>query len=396
MSTTYPLPTLAATISSTGITAPSYNDILLSLQASFRSIYGSDAYLEADSQDGQLLAVFARAINDANMATISVYNAYSPQTAQGVALSNQVKMNGIARLVASASQVNVTITGTVGTVIANGVVKDTNQNLWNLPASVTIPNAGAITVTATSQVLGAIAAGVNTVNSIMTPILGWQSVTNPTAASPGNPVETDAALRQRQKTSVALPSLTVLAGIVGAVESVAGVSLVQAYENDTGATDANGLPPHSIALVVQGGDSEDIARAILAKKTPGAYTHGTTSQSILDPVGIPQIIRYFVPTLKPVVATITIRPINNYTTVVGGEIKAAVSSYIAGLGIGQDVMLSRLYLPAQLNGAPDSMTYEVVGITMAISPNPQTSADLVIAFNELATCSATDVAIVTV
>jgi hypothetical protein len=82
--------------------------------------------------------------------------------------------------------------------------------------------------------------------------------------------------------------------------------------------------------------------------------------------------------------------------VVGGEIKAAVSSYIAGLGIGQDVMLSRLYLPAQLNGAPDSMTYEVVGITMAISPNPQTSADLVIAFNELATCSATDVAIVTV
>jgi uncharacterized phage protein gp47/JayE len=392
----YPLATLAATITSTGITAPSYNDILLSLQASFRSIYGSDAYLEADSQDGQLLAVFARAVNDANQATISVYNAYSPQTAQGVALSNQVKMNGIARLVASASQVNVTISGTVGTVITNGVVRDGNQNLWNLPASVTIPISGAITVTATAQVLGAIAAGAGTVTNIMTPILGWQSVTNPSAASPGNPVETDAALRQRQKTSVALPSLTVLAGIVGAVESVAGVSLVAAYENDTGATDFNGLPPHSIALVVQGGDSLEIATAILNKKTPGAYTHGTTSVSITDPVGAPQTIRYFVPTPKAVDITVTIHPINNYTTVIGDEIKAAVAAYVNGLGIGQDVMLSRLYLPAQLNGAPNSLTYEVVGITTAIQPAAETAADLLIDFNAIATCLAADVTIVTV
>lgn len=171
---------------------------------------------------------------------------------------------------------------------------------------------------------------------------------------------------------------------------------MKAYENDTGATDLNGLPPHSIAMVVQGGDSEDIARAILAKKTPGAYTYGTTTQTILDPVGIPQIIRYFVPIPKAIDVTVTLRPINDYTTVIGGEVQDAVAAYINALGIGQDVMLSRLYLPAQLNGAPDSWTYEVVEIKMAIHPGAQTSADLAIAFNEIATCLSTDVTIVTV
>ena len=56
---TYPLSTLAATISATGISAPTYDEILTSLQTSFQSIYGSDAYISADSQDGQMLAVFA-------------------------------------------------------------------------------------------------------------------------------------------------------------------------------------------------------------------------------------------------------------------------------------------------------------------------------------------------
>ena len=78
---TYPLATLAAQVTSTGISAPSYNDILSSLTASFQGIYGSDAYLGPDSQDGQLLAVVAQAIYDCNQTAIAVYNQFSPQTA---------------------------------------------------------------------------------------------------------------------------------------------------------------------------------------------------------------------------------------------------------------------------------------------------------------------------
>ena len=77
----YPLPTLAATLSATGISAPAYTDILLSLQASYGTIFGTDAYIAPDSQDGQLLAVVARAISDCNDMAIAVYNSFAPSTA---------------------------------------------------------------------------------------------------------------------------------------------------------------------------------------------------------------------------------------------------------------------------------------------------------------------------
>lgn len=386
----------APTIDSNGITAPQFADILAYLQAQYRSIFGADAYLGNDSQDGQFIGVIAAAINDNNAAAVAVYNSMSPATAQGNGLSNNVKINGIARLVATNSTVDVTLVGVAGTVITNGIVGDANNNTWNLPSSVTIPTSGAITVTATAAKAGAITAAAGTVTSIKTPTAGWQTVTNASAAAVGNPVETDAALRVRQAASVALPSLTVLDGIVGAVESVTGVTIAKAYENDSGLTDANGLPAHSIALVVQGGDSTAIAQAIAAKKTPGAYTAGTTSVTVTDAGGFSNTIRFYRPTAKPISVEVKLKAINNYTSIIGDSIKAQVAAYINSLGVGDDVLIPRLYLPAQLGGAADSLTYELVWVKAAVKPGTVGTTDLTIAFNELATCAVADVSIVVV
>ncbi|MGC8170052.1 baseplate J/gp47 family protein, partial [Salmonella enterica] len=76
-----------------------------------------------------------------------------------------------------------------------------NNNIWNLPASVTIPPSGLITVTATCAAIGAVSAPAGTITTINTPTRGWQSVTNPADAVPGAEVESDAALRSRQKIS---------------------------------------------------------------------------------------------------------------------------------------------------------------------------------------------------
>ena len=179
--------TTAPTVDATGITAPSYADVLAYLKSQYQTIYGSDVYLEADSQDGQFLAIIASAINDANAVAISVYNAFSPASAQGANLSSVVKINGITRAVASLSTVDLTIVGQVGITITNGVVQDTNNVKWDLPASVTIPPAGTIVVTATCETPGAIAAVAGSVNQISTPTRGWQTVTNVSAAAPGNP-----------------------------------------------------------------------------------------------------------------------------------------------------------------------------------------------------------------
>ena len=86
-----------ATIDENGLHLPDYPTVLEDVKARFRGIYGDDLYLGPDSQDGQLCAVFALALHDAYTLAGSVYNAYSPATAQGTGLSRMVKINGLRR-----------------------------------------------------------------------------------------------------------------------------------------------------------------------------------------------------------------------------------------------------------------------------------------------------------
>ena len=146
------------TVSATGITAPSYEEILDYFKTKAKGIFGDDINLDSDTQDGQLLAIFSSAINDLNAQAIAVFNAYNPSTAVGVALDGAVKTNGISRHEASHSSVDLTIIGQAGTVITNGYALDSAGNRWNLPETVSIPLSGEVVATATADSEGAISA----------------------------------------------------------------------------------------------------------------------------------------------------------------------------------------------------------------------------------------------
>jgi len=323
---------VAPVIDASGIHAPAFSDVLQYVIAKYQGIYGADVYLGSDSQDYQfLVAAIATPINDLNASIIGAYNAFSPATAQNANLSSVVKINGLKRNTPTNSTVDQVVIGAAGTVITNGVTQDANGNKWNLPASVTIPPSGTITVTATCQTAGAVQAGIGTVNQIATPTLGWQSVTNLTAAAAGAPVETDSQLKARQAVSTALPSRTVLEGTVGAVWAVPGVTRVTPYENDTKVADANGIPGNSICLVVEGGDSTAIATAIAAKKTPGTGTFGTTTVSVTDAYGIAHPISFYRPTYDAITCAITLKALAGYTSSIGAAIQNAVAAYVNAL-----------------------------------------------------------------
>lgn len=392
----------AAYVDATGIHAPSYADIKAFLDSQFQAIYGSDIVITDDSQDGQLIGVMALAIADANNACIAVYNSFSPSTAQGVGLSSMVKINGMARHVPSNSTAALDLIGSAGTVINNGIVQDTPGNNWALPASVTIPPSGVVTVTATCQTPGAVTAPPGDIARIYTVTLGWQSASNANAAAPGAPIENDAQLRIRQTQSTAIPARSVLEGIIGAVASLPGVTAVRGYENDTNATDANTLPPHSISMVVQGGDAVQICQAILSKKTPGCYTYGSTRESVNDVYGLPHDIGFFVPTVVPIGVKITLHPLPGYSTIVGAAISQAVADYINGLLSGDDVIYSKLWLPANLcdaTGAPVGATgtYDITAMTIATPPTAAAgsyrTANIPVSIFQEATCQPSDVVI---
>lgn len=392
--------TLAVQITDAGISGPSYADILAQLRITYWGIYGSDAVLDDDSQDGQWIgAGIAQPIYDVDQAVIAAYNSFSPDKAVGAQLSSLVKINGIRRLVPTNSESPVTVSGTVGTQIINGVVGD-NAGLgttWSLPALVTIGDTGTVDVTATCQQEGDIVAGHGTLTVILTPTRGWQSVTNGVNdTTPGQPVESDAALRARQTISVALPSQAIIDGVEASVAAVNGVQRLIVYENDSDVTDGNGIPSHSISVVVSGGDIADVAKAIALKKPPGTGTYGTTSQIVFDSRGVPRTIKFYELNTVPLRMRIDIHPIpgTGYVSTTGDALKQAVVDFVNGLDIGEDSYLARLYTPANSGATGLGATYVVTAITQARDANPLAAADVVIAFNEGATLDLADVDLV--
>ncbi|EAN8092287.1 baseplate J/gp47 family protein [Salmonella enterica] len=379
---------LSATVTAEGISAPDYQTILDTLTSYFQQIYGSDAYLEPDSKDGQMVALVALAVHDANNTAIAVYNCFSPATGYGAALTSNVKINGIARKGATNSTVDLLLTGTAGTTITNGTVKDTNNVIWRLPASVVIGVDGTVTVTAICSNSGAVVALAGTITTINTPTRGWTSVTNPAAATVGAPAETDAELRIRQGQSVAIPSITPFEGVDGAIANIAGVTRHKLYENDTGKTDGNGLPPHSISAIVDGGDVTEIARTIRGNKGQGVRTWGKTSVTVPDRYGNPHIISFSRPTDVPVYGKITLKVFAGYTSQIGVQIQQAVADYINRLMIGDQVLLSRIYSPANLGvvSGGNARYYDIQELLIGKSPETVAAANINIAYDESASC----------
>lgn len=379
--------TLALQVLPTGPSAPDYADIFQELRIAAWGIFGSDADLDPDSQDGQLLAVFARAIFDANQAAIDTYNSFSPATAQGQALSSNVKINGIARLVPTNSQCVVTIVGQAGTTINNGSIGD-NLNLgtvWNLPPVVVVPIGGAIDVTATCTQPGAFAAQAHTLTSILTPTLGWQTVDNAAIATPGQPLESDATLRKRQSISVSFPASAIVEGIYAAISNLAGVGRLAIYENETDVTDGNGIPSHSISTVVEGGDVTLIANAIKSRKPPGTGTYGTTSKVVFDSKGVPLTINFFALTLVTITVNVTIKALPGYISSTGVAVRQAIVDFINTLTIGEISYLNRLFSPANLGGVGLGTTFAVTSLKQSrASDAPPAVQDVPIAFNEAA------------
>ncbi|SAU78085.1 bacteriophage protein [Klebsiella pneumoniae] len=387
---------LSATVTAEGISAPDYQTVLDTITGYFQQIYGSDAYLEPDSKDGQMVALVALAIHDANNTAISVYRSFSPATALGDALTSNVKINGITRRSATNSTVDLLLTGTVGTTITNGSVRDTNSVVWNLPATVVIGSDGTVVATATCANSGAVAAVAGSVNGINTPTRGWASVTNPLAATVGVAAETDAELRVRQSQSVALASLTPYDAVDGAIANVEGVTRHKLFENDTETTDANGLPAHSISAIVEGGDATSIANTIRSVKGQGVSTYGTTAVIVTDKYGNPYTIRFSRPIDVPVYVSITLKALTGYSSEVGDEIKAAVASYINSLAIGDSVLLSRVYSPANLGvvSGGNARYYDIMELLIGRSADDVAAANLVVAYDESASCSVDNIALV--
>lgn len=380
-------------IDDSGLHIPTYQDIMDYLEEQVRLIFGNDIYLGDDAQDYQLLSVFAAKLFDVMQLAELNYNNRSPATASGAALDTLVAINGLQRQPATASTATVTLTGTAGAVISRGAVQQVSTGyLWSLPASVTIGSDGTAEALATCQQLGPTIAVPGDLSIIATPTAGWVSVTNAAAADLGRAVETDAELRARQAQSVANPSQTIIESLQGGIASLPGVSLVKVYQNDTNETDSNGLPPHSIEAVVEGGEDYDIAYQINLRKDDGVSTNGTESETVVDTMGQSHTINFSRPTQTPIYVSMTIKPLVGYKG--SDSIKAAVAAYINALGIGEDVYAAAIMVAAmQTMTSISAPEFNITTLQLGTSASPSGTADIAIGYRAKATCTADNIVV---
>lgn len=272
-----------------GLSLQTLTEIIDQLEIDLKAIYGSDINIDPDSPDGQAINIFAQAAIDLRELIQSIYSSMDPAQASGVVLDQRVALNGIKRRAGTFSVVPVVVTvdRSVSLVgldddsttldIPAGVytVKDDAGTQFVLLASVTI-SAGANTLSFRAKDIGAVEVTVGTITTPVTVIAGVVSVNNVSGVTTqGVDEETDVQLRIRRERSLSNVASGYLDAIEGNLLDVEGVTEAVVYENSTNVTDADGIPPHSIWAIVEGGADADIANVLYAKKTAGAGFKGS-------------------------------------------------------------------------------------------------------------------------
>lgn len=370
-------------VTATGFTRTRLDERLDDLVARAKAIFGNDIDVDPESLDGQLLGIFAESISNLDQLAEDVYQSFNPQSASGLALSRLVQLNGIRRTAGAYSTIVLEVTGTEGTIIPAGSLarNPATNTQFETIANATIPSGGIVSIDARATEYGALAALAGTVTKIDTPIFGWQSVTNPLAAIPGQLEETDEQLRIRRARSTATPGLAIVDAIYGGIANVPGVRSVAVYENDANTpAPGTGQAPHSIYAVVDGGADAAIARVIFEKKTIGTTSLGAVVVPVNDVQGVPHQVRFARPAELPIYVTINLHQRSGWPVDGAARIKAAIVAWATErLGIGEELIYSHLYSP--INSVPGS---SVDALYIGTAPAPNGAANIAVDPDEIA------------
>ena len=228
-----------ATLTETGIVIESFDAILSKLEQGFRAIYGQNINLNADTPDGQMIGLLAQMRMDFEELAQTVYNQLDPDAATGAWLEQRVAYAGLMRRAASYSYLrSVILTGEPYTQLYAGVmVSDPNKTRWVLVSDVQLN------------------LGKNTPLTIETITLGLQRATTFENAEVGEDEETDQQLRERFWVSRTKNATNSAEAIAAKIRALPDVKQVRILENNGAQRDKLGIEPHSLNVIVEGGEN---------------------------------------------------------------------------------------------------------------------------------------------
>lgn len=288
-------------ITPTGLVTKTRAELLAEYTAQYQTIYGPDVNLASDTPDGQMMNIRIQEVLDLLDFVTQVYNSMDPDNAVGRTLDMRVAFNGIQRQSGTFTITPISITtnqaltlpGLDQAIDIPYTVSDDAGNEWLLISSEVFSGAETKSLLFRAAIPGAVLTTPNTITVPVSVILGVTIINNPTTyAVLGINEETDAELKVRRLKSVSISSQGYLPGLIAALENIPDVTTVIVYENDTDTTDADGIPSHSIWVIVSGGTDAEIADAIYRKRSAGCGMKGDITYVITQVDGTPFVVRW--------------------------------------------------------------------------------------------------------
>lgn len=273
--------------SSQGIIVPDTGTVKEDVEQEFQNAFGADLDLTASTPQGRLIEIETLSRQGTVALCALVANQINLDYATGQYLDAIGAFFGVDRRGAIPTRVLATITGVPGTIITAGSLAQTDAgDQFYLENQTTIPAGGETTSYFLSVETGAVPCDTNTLNTIISQTIGWESINNPAVAVIGKEQESDRDYKTRIK-SARFTGISLLQSIRGALNLVDGVRSSFVYDNPTGSAityDGVSIPAHSILAVVDGGADLDVATAIFEKKSSGSGYTAITNQSVSQTV----------------------------------------------------------------------------------------------------------------
>jgi len=361
-------------------------DIKTDLETAARGVFGDGVKLHPKSFVGLLIGTFAEPLSEVWEQLQIAYWMLDPNSAEGVLLDNLAYIIGLTRLPSTHSITTITINGSNGTLVPAGtqVAQSETGELFETIADVVIPALGATTVGVRSVNKGAIEASAGSLTVKVTAVSGWDSVTNTEDALQGREVESDSELRIRMRTSLQVAGFATVGAILSKIlEDVDEVQSVQVYENATSLTDGSGRPPHSIEVVVLGGDDQEVADKLWTLKGAGIETVTTApaldqrAETVVDSQGKSHTVTFSRATEVDVWMIVQV---SSSKTLSSGELEAIEEEALSEgnlLQIADDVNTWRLTRSVNASTVEDLDEVSDVTVLVGLSDPPVSSANLV-------------------
>jgi uncharacterized phage protein gp47/JayE len=384
----------------TGFDRKTYEEISDEIKAELKRSIDPRLVLTNDTALGQIVDTCSNQLALAWEVLEECYHAFDPDNATGQRMVALAELTGTTRKAPTQGVVPVTVNLDAGTYAANTLIahEDGNaDNRWyNLNEIVS--TGGNVAATFVSEAFGSnteVASGKLT--EIAETVVGWNSVTNTSDATPGDDEETIEELRIRREDELAAAGSATLRAIVAEVSAIDNVQDVVGFENTSDIT-VGVIGPHGIRIVVWDDASaadDDIAQAILDGRAAGIKSYGAESGTATDYDGSLKTEAFD----RADELTVQINcVVSSATGVAAADVKQALLSGFGTVNdaqdasrkeIGQDVIYNALVsAPFTVDGVDDTTTFQI-----RFTGDAWGTSNLTVDTDEIATLALADITV---